>query len=65
MGQPLFFEGVALRGSARAVGAHVCGARGVKSNAHVVGFYDQDHFASADAKVVCGALAAENLFGGK
>ena len=40
MGQPLFFEGDALRGSARAAGAHICGLRSVNSDAHVVEIYD-------------------------
>ena len=46
----LFLKRNALRGSARTVGAHVCGARGVFSDAHVVRKNDLNFFAPAGAK---------------
>ena len=46
----LFLKRIALRGRARAVGAHVCGARGVFSDAHVVRKNDLNFFAPAGAK---------------
>ena len=42
----LFREGIAARCSARAVGAHVCGLRGVFSDAHVVRKNDLTLFAA-------------------
>ena len=46
---------IALRGSARAIGAHVCGLRGIFSDALVVRKNDSNLFAAVRGSKVCDA----------
>jgi hypothetical protein len=57
----LLLKRIALRGSARAVGAHVCGARRINRHAHVAAIDDQEHFAPAGAKKFGFTLCAERV----